>query len=113
MSKQAGPSRTNWIVYVCGCLYLTYQALLRFFVRAGEWPPRGVMLLELAIDIAMSAAAIALYFQLDRQFPPGDWRRPVAVILLLMAVAAIVTIFTLRFSSDVGWWTGHRLNWMD
>lgn len=113
MSEQAGPPRTNWIIYVCGSLYLSVQALWRYYSRAGEWPPRSVMLLELAIDVGLSVAVVVLYFQLDRQFPVGDRRRPIAVALLLMAIAAILTIFTIRFSSDVGWATGHRRNWMD
>lgn len=113
MSEQAGPPRTNWIVYVCASLYLSYQALWRFFARAGEWPPRSVMLLELAVDVGMSAAAIALYVQLNRQFPDDDRRRPFAVVLLVMLIVAILTIFVIRFSSDVGWWTGHRRNWND
>lgn len=113
MSEQAGPPRTNWIVYICASLYLSWQALWRFFARADEWPPRSVMLLELAVDIGMSAAAIALYFQLDRQFADDDRRRPFALVLLVMLIAAILTIFLIRFSSDVGWRTGHRLNWND
>lgn len=113
MNNKAEPPRANWIVYVCASLYLSFQALWRFFARAGEWPPRSVMLLELAIDVGMSIAAVVLYFQLDRQFPGGDRRRPFAVVLLVMLIAAILTIFLIRFSSDVGWWTGHRRNWND
>lgn len=100
--------RTNWIVFVVASLYLAAQAVWRFFVKAGEWPPAMVRNLEIAVDLGMSIAIVGLFFK----FKDDPARRGYATILMILAAAAMIMIFGIRFSSDVGWWTGHRRNWM-
>lgn len=113
MSTPARAERTNWIVYVVASLYLVFQALWRLFARAGEWPPKGIALFEIGLDVAMSGAVIALYFKISRQSSTDASRQTMLGLLLIVALVAIATIFIIRFSSDVGWWTGHRRNWND
>lgn len=113
MRDPARAERTNWIVFVVGSLYLVAQAVWRMLARAGEWPPKSVAYLEIGIDMLMSAAVIALYFKIGKQASTDAARHAMATLLVMAAIAAIATIFFIRFSSDVGWWTGHRRNWLD
>ena len=109
MAENAPAPRTNWIVFVVASLYLAVQAIWRITTRAGEWPPAMMRNLEIGIDAAIAASVVALYFKFKDE--PG--RQGIALLLLLVALAAAVVIFGIRFSSDVGWWTGHRRNWSD
>jgi hypothetical protein len=109
VAEKSQTPRTNWIVFVVASLYLVAQAGWRDLTRAGEWPPAMVRNLEIAIDVGMSIAIVGLFFQVK----DDPARRGYAVILVLLAAAAMIVIFRIRFSSDVGWWTGHRLNWKD
>jgi hypothetical protein len=108
MAESAPTSRTNWIVFVVASLFLVAQAGWRFFTRAGEWPPTMVRNLEIAVDVGMSIAIIGLYLK----FKDDPAKRGFATLLVILAAAAMIVIFGIRFSSDVGWWTGHRRNWM-
>jgi hypothetical protein len=107
MAESTENPRTNWIVFVVASLYLVAQAGWRLFTRAGEWPPAMVRNLEIAIDVGMSIAIVALFFK----FKDEPARRVYATLLVILAGAAMIVIFGIRFSSDVGWWTGHRRNW--
>ncbi len=109
MTDGASNPRTNWIVFVVASLYLVVQAFWRFTMRAGEWPPAMMRNLEIGIDVAMSVAIVALFLK----FKNDRARKGFATLLIILAVAAMVVIFGIRLSSDVGWWTGHRRNWMD
>jgi hypothetical protein len=109
MAKPAPNPRTNWIVFLVSSLYLVFQAVWRFTTKAGPWPSAMARNLEIVIDVGMSLAILALYFQLR-----GDpEKRVFATLLVMLAIAAMVVIFGIRLSSDVGWWTGHRRNWRD
>ncbi len=109
MTDGASNPRTNWIVFVVASLYLVVQAFWRFTMRAGEWPPAMMRNLEIGIDVAMSVAIVALFLK----FKNDPARQGFAMLLIILAGAAMVVIFGIRLSSDVGWWTGHRRNWMD
>lgn len=106
--KVANP-RTNWVVFVVASLYLAAQAGWRYFVRAGEWPPASVRYFEIGIDVAMSLAILALY----NTFRKDPARQGIATVLIIIAIIGMLVIFGIRFGSDVGWATGHRLNWTD
>ncbi len=90
-------------------LYLVVQAIWRLTIRAGEWPPTMVRNLEIGIDFGMSIAIVALFLK----FKNDAARQGFAMLLIILAGAAMVVIFGIRLPSDVGWWTGHRRNWMD
>jgi hypothetical protein len=109
MAEHAPNPRTNWIVFMVASLYLVVQAVWRLTVRAGEWPPAMVRNLEIAVDVGMSFAIIALFLK----FKDDPQRRGFATLLIILAVVAMVVIFGIRFGSDVGWATGYRRNWMD
>ena len=108
MAEAGQTPRANKIVFVLLCLYLGSQAAWRVVVRAGQWPSTGVRNMEIGIDALMAVGIIGLYVQLGQS---NDGRPPFATPLLILALVAIAIIFGIRFSSDVGWWTGHRLNW--
>ncbi len=109
MAEPASNPRTNWIVFVVASIYLVAQAFWRFTMRAGEWPPAMVRNLEIGIDVAMSIAIVALFLK----FKDDPQRKGFATLLIILAVAAMVVIFGIRFSSNVGWATGFRRNWID
>jgi hypothetical protein len=109
MAGSAGTPRTNWIVFVVASLYLVVQAVWRLMMRAGEWPPAMVRNLEIATDVGMSIAIIALFLK----FKDDPKRQGIATLLIILAVVAMVVIFGIRFGSDVGWATGYRRNWTD
>lgn len=65
--------------------------------------------MEIGIDVLMCAAVVGLYIS----FKDDPAKQGFAAFLLILTLAAAAVIFGIRFSSDVGWWTGHRLNWRD
>jgi hypothetical protein len=109
MAESAPSPRTNWIVFVVASLYLVVQAVWRTVTRAGEWPPAMVRNLEIGIDVGMSIAIVALFLK----FKDDPAKQGFATLLIILAAAAMVVIFGIRLSSDVGWATGYRRNWMD
>jgi hypothetical protein len=109
MAEKVESPRRNWIVFVVASLYLAAQAVWRFTVRAGEWPSSAVRTMEIAVDVAMSFAIIALYLK----FKDDPAKQGIATVLVIIAALAMLVIFGIRFSSNVGWATGHRLNWTD
>jgi cation transport ATPase len=109
MAEKSQNPRVNWFMFVGLSLYLVFQAAWRFFTRAGEWPSSAVRTMEIGVDVLMCVAVAGLYFS----FKDDPARRGFAAFLLIIMLVAAAVIFGIRFSSDVGWWTGHRLNWTD
>lgn len=110
--KAAAPSR-EWLLFVLVCVYLVFQILWRIFTRAGEWPMPPMHLLSMALDLALVVVAVMLYSSLGHKLPEGDGKRTLRPLLFFPALIAGIGMFLIRFSSDVGWWTGHARNWMD
>lgn len=103
----------GWLIFVLVSLYVTAQFLWRAFTRGGEWPMSPAHYLSMALDLILIVALIGLYRAMGSQLPAGDGRQAARQVLFWPAILSGIGMFVIRFSSDVGWWTGHIRNWSD
>jgi hypothetical protein len=88
-------------------IYMIGLFLWRFFTPAHEYDVRSVQMLDMTLDALATVALIAIF---ARSIGAGaDNSRLLRVILIWAALASAAGIWLIRFSSDEGWWTGHRL----
>lgn len=109
----AKSQKRGWLIFVLVSLYVIAQFLWRVSTRAGSWPMPPMHLLSMALDLILIVALIGLYRTVGSQTPEGDRRHAVRHVLFWPALLSGIGMFIIRFSSDVGWWTGHARNWMD
>jgi hypothetical protein len=113
MTDRPAAQNREWLLFVLVCVYIVLQFLWRAFTRAGEWPLPPYHYLSMALDLALIVVAVMLFSALGKRQPEGGGQRAARVILFVPALLAGIGMFVIRFSSDVGWWTGHIRNWMD
>lgn len=103
----------GWLIFVLVSLYVTAQFVWRVATPAGSWPMPAAQLLSMVLDLILVVALIGLYRTMGGQLPEGDRRHAARHVLFWPALASGIGMFIIRFSSDVGWWTGHVRNWTD
>lgn len=87
--------------------YLILTAARRLLVTADEYPPREAQILEMVIDGGMIIALIGFWTVVSKTIKRGDKSAVPLTLLFLIALAAGVALFGIRFTSDAAWWTGH------
>ena len=87
--------------------YLILTAARRLLVTADEYPPREAQILEMVIDGAMLVCLIGFWSVLSKSIKREDKSAAPLTLLFLVALAAGITLFGIRFTSDAAWWTGH------
>ncbi len=113
MSDAAPQTKPPFVPFVLIGLYIIGQFGWRLFVRAGAWPMPPVQYLSMAIDLGLILLIIMLHARVSRLMPQDDGRRALKTPIFAAALFSGVGMFIIRFSSDVGWWTGHLRNWTD
>lgn len=91
-------------------IYMIGLFLWRFLTPAHEFDMRSVQMLDMALDALATVALIAIFAR--TLGAATDNPRLLRSILLWGGLAAAAGIWLMRFSSDEGWWTGHRLYWL-
>ena len=112
MADDSAKSQSRgWLIFVLVSLYVTAQFLWRALTPGGEWPMSPAHLLSMALDLILIVALVGLYRTMGSQLPAGDSRHAARHVLFWPAFFSGIGMFVIRFSSDVGWWTGHIRNW--
>jgi hypothetical protein len=109
MPSEATDRKVPWTPFLVVSIYLIIVFLWRCFVPANEYPSRSVQVIEIALDLLATAGLIGFQINISAALPSGDPGRTMAGALFWIALLAGVGLFVIRFSSDAGWWTGHRL----
>jgi hypothetical protein len=104
---QDSKARSNGILMLVMCAVLFWGAWQALFVPAGEFPPAGVVWLDLVLDAGVTVALAALVL-MQAAGTAGPLRAVLAVLAPLAVIAGLVQI-GVRFTSDHAWWTGHYL----
>lgn len=112
IETNSGSSR-NWTFFLLVCVGVIGQLLWRVLTRAGEWPLPPYHYISMGFDLLLIIAAVGLFASLARTLPDADPKRRLLPFLLVPTLISGTAMFVIRFSSDVGWWTGHLRNWSD
>jgi|HubBroStandDraft_2_1064218.scaffolds.fasta_scaffold415393_1 hypothetical protein len=104
---EASAKKINALFYVIST-YVILTFIWRFLVPATEESePNSLIYIEILFEVVQIAALIALFSYLRSYYD-----NPSAAILISVFLIALMTaigILVLRFSSDHGWYTGHRI----
>lgn len=103
----AASARQNRIVMLVMGAYLIVSLGIALTQPAGEFPPWGYAVFNIALDAVMTVL-LAILVLAERGSPPGGMKAVGMVVggLGVLAGAAQVAI---RFTSDHAWWTGNYL----
>lgn len=87
--------------------YLILTAIKRVLVTANEYPPREAQILEMVIDGGALICLVGMWFTVSKTIKRDDKAAIPMALLFLVALAAGIALFGIRFTSDAAWWTGH------
>ncbi len=103
----AGAARQNTIIILVMAVVLIAGLVSAVLIPAGEFPPYGYAIFEIALDLLMTIILAVLVFA-DRHADASLLRRA-AMVLGPLGVLAGLAQGAIRFTSDHAWWTGHYL----
>jgi hypothetical protein len=104
---ETGKTGQNGALMLLMCAVLFWGAYQALFIPAGEFPPAGVVWLDLGLDAGVTLALVAL-FAMGAAGATGPLKSALTVLAPLAIVAGLLQI-GVRFTSDHAWWTGHYL----
>lgn len=106
MATQAKPGRTNTIVLFLSA-YLILRLLWRIFTLGGSWSLPPWHIIEISIDVLLVFCVIFMRPLAVAAIAPDDPRRTWKNALIWGGIVAGVAALGIRFTGNVGWWTGH------
>lgn len=103
---EASARKMSGLFYVLS-IYVVLTFMWRFLVPATEESdPNSLIYMEILFEVVQVAALAGLFFYLQSH---SDGPAAVLISVFLIALVAAIGILVLRFSSDHGWYTGHRI----
>jgi len=96
MSDQPTPAQPqrNHIIFYVVSVVLIGTFVWRVFIPAHEYPMRSSQVMDIVIDLAMTAGLIGI-----RNSGPKP--------LFWIALIAGIGLFAIRLNGEASWWTGH------
>ena len=106
MAAQARAGRTNTVILFLSA-YLILRLLWRLFTPGGSWAMPPWHLIEMVIDAMLLACVFFLRPQAVAAIAPDDPGRGWKHGLIWGGIVAGIGAIAIRFTGNVGWWTGH------
>lgn len=106
MATQASPGKANPVLLFLSA-YLILRLLWRIFTPGGSWAMPPWQIIEIAIDVVLVLCLILMRPLAMAPIAPDDPRRSWMTPLIWGGIAAGIAALGIRFTGDVGWWTGH------
>jgi hypothetical protein len=97
-----------WTTFRMIAALLIVTFVYRLCIPGGEYASRGVVMLDIVLNIGLLVGLWGTRRTLSQQAPDDD-RRQVGTPLYWAALISGIGLFFIRFTSSSAWWTGHLM----
>jgi len=97
-----------WTTFRVIAALLIVTFVYRLCIPGGEYASRGVVMLDIVLNIGLLVGLWGTRRTLSQQAPDDD-RWQVGTPLYWAALISGIGLFFIRFTSSSAWWTGHLM----
>ena len=108
MPSSSSSKPLPWTTFRVVAALLIVTFIYRLCVPAHEYDSRGVVYLDIVLNIGLLVGLIGTGRSLSQQ-APGDDRWTIGTPLYWAALISGIGLLLIRFTSTPAWWTGHLM----